>query len=206
MVAIIHDGENRAKLETILEAARKRIGTYGFEKTTMQEIAADLRISKATLYYYFPDKESLFSAVVESEMEEFFSLVRKMTQRLKRTDHMLQEYVSLRHDFFRTFVNLTRLRISNISQFNTQFRDLKTRLRREEAGLITGILRKGRETGQFSCSDEEGTALLFLEVLHGLRMVTAQNKPFPEISAEDFEAIAGKQRQFLQLFVKSLIK
>ena len=91
MVAIIHDGVNKAKLETILEAAGKRIATHGFEKTTMQEIATDLEISKAALYYYFPDKESLFSAVVEREMEEFFSLVRKMTDRLKRTDHMLQE-------------------------------------------------------------------------------------------------------------------
>ena len=206
MVAIIHHGENKAKLETILETARKRIGTYGFEKTTMQEIAADLHISKAALYYYFPDKESLFTAVVRQEMEEFFSLVRKMTERLKRADNMLYEYVNLRHDFFKTFMNLTRLRISNLSQINPYFQDIRTHLRREETGLIAGILRKGLDNGQFSCNDEEETALLFLEVLHGLRMIVTQNKPFPEISREDFDAIAEKQKQFLNMFVKSLRK
>jgi len=206
MVAIIHDGENREKLGAILEAARKRIGTYGFEKTTMREIAADLQFSKAALYYYFPDKERLFTAVLKQEMEEFFAMVRKLTLRLKRADSMLNEYVQLRHDFFKTFMNLTRLRNSSLSQINPYFQDIRTHLRREETSFITGILKKGAETGQFSCKDAENTAVLFLEILHGLRMIVSQNKPLIELSREDFDAIAGRQKLFVQMFIKSLRK
>jgi TetR/AcrR family transcriptional repressor of mexJK operon len=32
----------------------------------MAEIAADLTISKASLYYYFPDKRNLFAAVLQT--------------------------------------------------------------------------------------------------------------------------------------------
>ncbi|HEY4784669.1 MAG TPA: helix-turn-helix domain-containing protein, partial [Bacteroidales bacterium] len=62
MVYVTHSGENAEKLEVILKAAQKRFGLYGLEKTTMKEIASDMGMSKAALYYYFPDKEGLFKA------------------------------------------------------------------------------------------------------------------------------------------------
>ena len=46
------------KLKLIIEASQKRFGIFGVEKTSMREIADDLKLSKASLYYYFPDKES----------------------------------------------------------------------------------------------------------------------------------------------------
>jgi AcrR family transcriptional regulator len=44
-----------SKVTSIIEAARKRFSHYGLTKTTMNEIAADIGMSKASLYYYFPD-------------------------------------------------------------------------------------------------------------------------------------------------------
>lgn len=44
----------------IIEAALKRFAHYGLSKTTMTEIAKDISFSKALLYYYFPDKLSLY--------------------------------------------------------------------------------------------------------------------------------------------------
>ena len=54
------------KREAIIESAIKRFAHYGVSKTTMSEIAADLSFSKASLYYYFPDKLSLFAAVLNT--------------------------------------------------------------------------------------------------------------------------------------------
>ena len=49
----------------IVEAAIKRFAHFGVAKTTMSEIAADISLSKASLYYYFPDKLSLYGAVLQ---------------------------------------------------------------------------------------------------------------------------------------------
>src|SRR5688572_8197711 len=54
------------KQEAIIEAAIKRFAHFGVAKTTMSEIAADLSFSKASLYYYFPDKLNLFAAVFKT--------------------------------------------------------------------------------------------------------------------------------------------
>jgi AcrR family transcriptional regulator len=52
------------KREKILEASYQRFLHYGYSKTTMNEIAGDLSLSKALLYYYFPDKSHLYIAVM----------------------------------------------------------------------------------------------------------------------------------------------
>ena len=54
------------KQENIIQAAIKRFAHFGVSKTTMSEIAADLSLSKASLYYYFPDKLNLYAEVLRS--------------------------------------------------------------------------------------------------------------------------------------------
>ena len=57
------------KQEAIIEAAIKRFAHFGVAKTTMAEIAADLSFSKASLYYYFPDKLNLYASVFKTITE-----------------------------------------------------------------------------------------------------------------------------------------
>ena len=66
------------KQAVILDAARKRFAYYGFSKVTMDEIAADIGMGKASLYYYFPTKESLFEEVVKQEKNQFFNDIHSM--------------------------------------------------------------------------------------------------------------------------------
>ena len=60
-------GDSQSKTEQIIKFAQKRFGQYGFEKTTMNEIASDLNMCKGSLYYYFPDKEHIYLAVAKKE-------------------------------------------------------------------------------------------------------------------------------------------
>lgn len=50
----------------IVDAARHLILRNGLKGTTMESIAREARIAKPTLYAYFPDKESVFGAIVEA--------------------------------------------------------------------------------------------------------------------------------------------
>lgn len=54
------------RVREILEAARRIIGRFGYEGTTIDRVADEARIAKGTIYLYFPNKEELLhSAVVE---------------------------------------------------------------------------------------------------------------------------------------------
>ncbi len=43
----------------------------GFERSSLDAIAADAEVSKVTIYRYFPSKESLFDAVIQAKTEAF---------------------------------------------------------------------------------------------------------------------------------------
>jgi AcrR family transcriptional regulator len=53
--------------DSILDAAKKRFDRFGFKKTTLDEIARDLKISKKTIYEHFTDKEDLFITLFIAE-------------------------------------------------------------------------------------------------------------------------------------------
>ncbi|WP_445165935.1 TetR/AcrR family transcriptional regulator [Mycolicibacterium sp. Dal123E01] len=62
----------RSSLETkatILAAARERFATDGYEKATIRAIAADADIDPSMVMRYFGNKEALFGAAAEFDLE-----------------------------------------------------------------------------------------------------------------------------------------
>jgi AcrR family transcriptional regulator len=50
----------------IVDAARHLILKNGLKGTSMEAIAREARIAKPTLYAYFPDKESVYAAIIDA--------------------------------------------------------------------------------------------------------------------------------------------
>ncbi|TMA34757.1 MAG: TetR/AcrR family transcriptional regulator [Deltaproteobacteria bacterium] len=59
-------GERR---EAILREGLRCFAARGFSGTTTREVAAGVGITEAALYRYFPSKEALYSAIIESKIE-----------------------------------------------------------------------------------------------------------------------------------------
>ncbi len=56
-------GTDPQKRRQILDGAGRIFSTAGFDATSMSDVAREARVSKATLYVYFQDKEHLFTAI-----------------------------------------------------------------------------------------------------------------------------------------------
>ena len=52
----------------ILEAASEAFSAYGYDKTTVEDIAKMADKAKTTFYYYFEGKAEIFSAALEEEV------------------------------------------------------------------------------------------------------------------------------------------
>lgn len=83
------DGE--ATRTRILAAARTEFARYGLAGARVDRIAAEARASKERLYAYFGDKRSLFTAVLEVNMQE-------TKERIPRNAHDLPGFVSAMFD------------------------------------------------------------------------------------------------------------
>jgi AcrR family transcriptional regulator len=69
--------EKERKLQ-IIKAADKRFSKHGLGKTTLDEIARDLRIGKATIYHYFISKEELFFETINWEVSQIVEDIKNI--------------------------------------------------------------------------------------------------------------------------------
>jgi TetR/AcrR family acrAB operon transcriptional repressor len=63
--------ENPEREGRILDAAARLIMHYGYDKTTVSDIAQEAGISKGAIYLHFDSKEALFEALLWREMERY---------------------------------------------------------------------------------------------------------------------------------------
>ena len=79
---------NERKLQ-IIKAAAKRFARHGLLKTTLDEVARDIRIGKATIYHYFDSKDDLYFATLKWECENFIEQVKLILE--KDSDSLKQK-------------------------------------------------------------------------------------------------------------------
>ncbi|MDP4209716.1 MAG: TetR/AcrR family transcriptional regulator [Bacteroidota bacterium] len=204
MVLITHGGENTEKIANILKVAQKRFGLYGLGKTTMKEIAADLNMSKAALYYYFPDKESLFKMVVEIEQDNFFDELEANLRDISDPIEMLKCFIKNRLDMFKSFFNLSRLRFDEFREVKPLLCESLAKLKLRETEITERILTKGRDIGLFHIEDPNEMALLFLDILRSVRGMLIHYKEFMYLEPEDYAILEKKQNELTEIFIRAM--
>src|SRR5215475_4837839 len=66
--------------QRIVEAARAHFFSHGFRSVTMDDLAAELGISKKTLYAYFPGKLDLLEAVLADKFQGVEAMLKQVTR------------------------------------------------------------------------------------------------------------------------------
>jgi AcrR family transcriptional regulator len=70
------------KRRAILDAAHQEFLTHGYPAASMDRVAAHAGVSKVTVYHHFSDKQSLFTAVITSAIEEAAEGSRSLVDKL----------------------------------------------------------------------------------------------------------------------------
>ncbi len=157
------------KQAVILDAARKRFAYYGFSKVTMDEIAADVGMGKASLYYYFPTKEILFEEVVKQEKTQFFANVETMTGEETSAADMLRRYAARRIEHFRSLANLRALGFQQQGEMRASTLEMYKEFQQQEVKSLQRILQLGKKNGEFAISNLQQSAGAIMQMLYGPR-------------------------------------
>lgn len=78
----------------ILEKASKLYKQYGIRSATMEDIAAELGISKKTLYQYISDKEALIDMVLEAD---FSQMEKRLEKIIQQTDQPIEQFIRIQN-------------------------------------------------------------------------------------------------------------
>jgi len=192
------------KHAAILDAPQKRFARFGLHKVTMEEIATDLGMSKAALYYYFTTKEEIFRQVISREQEEFIALVEVIIAEKCSAVEKLMHYFEQHLTFLNELLNLKLVSIQASDTIHPIMHDLFQEFSRREVALLGMIIAEGKERGEFVVDSAETAAALLTRLLLGLRFRFIRSFRNEAFDQADIAAFADEIRLFSKIFLKGI--
>jgi AcrR family transcriptional regulator len=137
--------------ETILKAAAERILHYGYNKTTMSEIAADCGMSAGNIYRFYPSKIDIAEAMTRKfSAESHAAYANIIRDSAKSPSRKLSEFFHYRLELtFRLFEKNPKL--MELAEIMGRERpDYLAEERAQERMQIEKILDEGEKSGDFA--------------------------------------------------------
>ena len=161
----------------IIEAATLVFAQKGFDRATMDDIAAAAGINKATIYLYFKNKDALIIAIAEqifalelADLQRACELPGAAAQRLGAFYETLiaekANFLPLMPIFYEFYA--LGLRRDDVRAALLSFME-------QSAALLQGIIEEGVSAGEFAPLDAQKTAKTFIALLDGIMMQWAYN-------------------------------
>ncbi|MFD1770298.1 TetR/AcrR family transcriptional regulator [Sphingobacterium suaedae] len=159
------------KKDQIVQVALKRFAHYGFNKTTMSEIAVDLNITKANLYYYYPDKNSLIKDVLvfisEDIIRNEYKLLDTYSENLLT---ILFQLLELRAEYLKEYYVL---HISeNLEWIKGQgVGTVLEKMHNKDVVVMRELFQRAVDAREIVLDDVDEAATSYLEVIKGLSLI-----------------------------------
>ena len=155
--------------ELILDTTDALLARSGYAKLTMEELAGQVGIAKATIYLYFANKEdvvlSMITRVVHRVMARLQSIAASRGRAAARLETMLSARVLARFDSFLHYQGSLHDMLAEIRAALQQRRLAHSH---EEAAIFAGVLREGARDGSLRRCDANRTAATLLTATESL--------------------------------------
>ena len=158
--------------EAILDATERLLARKGYRQMTMEDIAAESRVARRTIYLHFPGKEQVALDSIDRVVERLLDRLRAMADEPAPAEERLHSMLVTRVLF----------RFDSVKEYHHSFTEMFAAIRpaylarREqyfeaEAAIFSRVLDMGRHDGQLRFGDACLTA-------HTLLLATNALLPF----------------------------
>lgn len=199
--------EQDQKREVILEAALKRFKRFGLAKTTMEEIARDLEISKGSLYYYFPDKDRIYVAAIERIVSQCFADVSATLESALSVKEVMDKYLSVKEKILIDYHFLFGIHEWVSDKPSSLMRQVGDLVHQSETCFLSAMISKGKALGELAAAhDPQKTADLLVHVLFGFWVVWCkwQAADFELQNTDNIKEFMNRERSLLTIFFQGL--
>ncbi len=168
----------------ILRAARRRLEHYGYEKTTMGEIAADSGVAVGTLYLHFKNKEDLLVAFGEECQSRYLEALEQIASSPLPPADRLRELTRRRVLGIKEQMEATPHGGDVLLRMMQKQHACCRSMQEREAQMIESILREGVGRGEFEVADPARTARVFRSAFSGFMPPASLGRPPEEVARE----------------------
>lgn len=153
-----------------MAVAARMFSRYGFQKTTVDEIARSAHKAKGSVYYYFKSKEDLFKAVVEREIGVLKTGLTKVILSSTDATGMIRNYLMGRMVLMKDAVNYHEsLKADFVEDFEF-LAESRNEFTRFEIELMEAILSRGVRENKFQIKDTQATAQVIILAMKAIEI------------------------------------
>lgn len=155
---------------TLIEVARQLFAKLGVENTTMNDIAVASHKGRRTLYTYFNNKNEVYQAVLESEIEQMLQALQKVAAADLPADEKLLLFFKTRFDIVKQVVARNGTLRADFFRDIWRVQYVRKAYDSKEIVVIKDILDAGVRDGIFEIPDTHTIAEILHHALKGLEL------------------------------------
>ena len=172
----------------LLGIACRLFSERGFNGTSLRDIAEEAKVTKAALYYHFPNKESLFAKIVLESLEALVNQVKDAcagvdTPEAKVKAFMVTTAENYQHNREAWIASSNAFRTHGDSPSKSK----AVALRDEYEKLLRGFIREGIDSGHFRDVDPAMAGRVLLAAVNSMsRWHNPKGKLTPPLVVDQF--------------------
>lgn len=160
----------RKTRDQLVDVARLLFAKSGVENTTMNDIAKASKKGRRTLYTYFKNKEDVYLAVVQSELDKLWQHLKTVSEKNIPPDEKILEIIYTRLEAVKEIVFRNGTLKASFFRDIWKVENVRKRFDCNEINLFKKVLADGIEQGVFKVQDVEMTASLVHYCLKGIEV------------------------------------
>ena len=135
------------KKDSIADSFQKHFNHFGFKKTSVDDVAKELRISKKTIYQHFSSKEEIFYYIVSRIARQYRNKMERELEAYPTYREKIEQLVRMIFDESRKW-----LKGNDAFEFKYKYEIAGLAFQDTYTELIAELVQEGMTAGEFSAS------------------------------------------------------
>ncbi|MHA4811676.1 TetR/AcrR family transcriptional regulator [Flavitalea flava] len=155
--------------EKIGRAAMQCFLKFGLDKTTLEDIAKAVGLNKASLYYYYKNKEDIFLEVSMKQGQEFLNSLQAKILQKKGTEERVSFYMQERVNYYKNVLSLNRVSTETLNKLLPGFFELYEAMMKQEMKFLAQVIKEGVDSGELVKINAEKLASSLMHMIDALK-------------------------------------
>jgi len=191
------------KKEKILIIAEKEFSKYGFDAVSMNDLVKKLDMNKATIYYHYKDKKTLYLTVVKNAITKSNENIKEVFNKEKDNETLLKDYVNATILTVKENPNIVPIALREMANFGGNIDESFIPFIEEEINYLQKIL------DGFDLKEEyiNMNTFAFFSFIHGTinSFYAIQMSALPLGNDEELKQNSEKTLDFISQFISNII-
>jgi len=171
------------KKQVIFDAAKALISRYGLKKTTTDDIARKAKVSKATVYRYYKNKEDIFREICVLEVDDLWLAVEKAVNKQTDIEAKLKAHLITKIQRVHKLIEFYGVTPELWNEYREYIDLVQDRIAFREMEMLAKVLNQGNKSGELEVAEAKLVAHMMITSLKSLENPWILDKlrvPLPE--------------------------